>query len=76
MRDQGIVGGAALGLKDALDCRGIQRVRAETVDGFRWECDQTTGANHFSRPGDGIGIWSGGVDMQDDGFRLVIHCAL
>lgn len=47
MDNDGVRRGAPLGFEYARDGEGIERIRAEAINGFRWERDQPASANHF-----------------------------
>ena len=72
MDDERIPTRALLGAKDFFDCRLVQGICAQTVDGFGWESDQAPGSQDcrgFLQP---VTLWETGVDF-DNVAGVFIH---
>lgn len=65
MHNERVVRRSSLGRVDALDGGAASGVRAEAVDGFRWECDGRVAGSEVGRCGleGGDGVLGGGEDV-------------
>ena len=66
MHDDRVPGGPLLGFEDAQDRRAIQRVGAETVNGFGRECNQAAATDELGGPANRrvVGRNIGGGDFK------------